>query len=177
MLNTRSVYALNKLDKTSIVYPSVTGEDTFLRCEDFASMEEFEYWKNWSDDNYHKAEVDGWNDSRCLSFEAQRDATAPSAEDIVLISYITAEQEEKQQQMLEQIRKHLTDTQFRRWWRHCVQKVPVIQIAGDEKVAESSVSESISRAKEKIFQKFIGKPYIDPLFFTHSERRITGVLS
>lgn len=124
MFDTRSVYALNKLDKTAIVYPSVTGEDTRLERKDFASEEKFEYWKNWSDDNYHKAETDGWNDSRCLSFEAQKDAPVPSAEDIVLASYITAEQTEWQREVLEQIRKYLTEKQYRRWWQYYIKKIP-----------------------------------------------------
>ena len=41
MFDTRSVYALNKLDKDAIVYPSVTGEDIRLTREDFSSEEEF----------------------------------------------------------------------------------------------------------------------------------------
>lgn len=165
MFDTRSVYALNKLDKTAIVYPSVTGEDTRLKREDFASEEEFEYWKNWSDDNYHKAETDGWNESQCLSFEAQRDTPVPSAEDVVLAVYITTEQAKWQREVLEQIRKYLTEKQYRRWWRHCIRKIPVIQIAKDENVAEPSVSESITQAREKISKIFSGKTLYLPLFF------------
>lgn len=155
MFDTRSVYALNKLDKTAIVYPSVTGEDTHLKREDFASEAEFEYWKNWSDDNYHKAETAGWNDSRCLSFEAQRDTPFPSAEDVALAPYIAADQAERRRRMLEQIRTNLTDKQYRRWWLCCIKKVPVIQIARDEDVAEPSVSESITRAREIISKIFL----------------------
>lgn len=59
MFDTKSVYALNKLDKDAIVYPSVTGEDIRLTREDFSSEEEFLYWKKKSDANYHKTENDG----------------------------------------------------------------------------------------------------------------------
>ena len=71
MLDTQSDYALNKMDKTSIVCPSVTGEHTRLTREDFSSEEEFLYWKEWSDSNYHKIENDDQYDSRCLSLDTQ----------------------------------------------------------------------------------------------------------
>lgn len=164
MFDTRSDYALNKLDKTAIVYPSITGEDTRLKQEDFDSQEEFEHWKNWSDDNYHKAETAGWNDSRCLSFETQRGEPVPSVEDVVLAPYIAAEQMERRRRMLEQIRTRLTEKQYRRWWLHCIMKISVIQIAQDEDVAEPSVSESITRAREIISKIFSETLYLPPSF-------------
>ena len=49
MFNTQSDYALNKLDKEAIVCPSATGVHIRLTREDFASEEEFLYWKELSD--------------------------------------------------------------------------------------------------------------------------------
>ena len=69
MFNTQSDYALNKLDKDAIVCPSATGVHIRLPREDFASEEEFLYWKELSDSDYHKRELAGWNDSRSLSLE------------------------------------------------------------------------------------------------------------
>ena len=86
MLDTQSDYALNKIDKTAIVCPSVTGEHVRLTREDFSSEEEFLRWKSWSDDDYHKIELDGRKDDDCLSFEAQKDTPSPSAENVLLTS-------------------------------------------------------------------------------------------
>ena len=155
MFNTHSDFALNKINKAAIVCPSVTGTPICLTREDFASEEEFIYWKSWSDDDYHKREINGWNDSRCLSFEAQRDTPVPSAEDVVLAPYIAAEQAERRRYLLEQVRGRLTEKQYRRWWLHCIKKIPVIQIAQDEDVAEPSISESITRAREIISKIFL----------------------
>lgn len=161
MFDTRSVYALNKLDKTAIVYPSVTGEDTRLKREDFASEAEFEYWKNWSDDNYHKAETAGWNDSRCLSFEAQRDEPVPSAEEVVLAPYIEAEQRERRRRMLEQIRSHLTKKQYRRLCLYYLEDKTEAEIAVLEGITQQRISKSLisgTKIVERFFQEiFLGR--------------------
>ena len=157
MFDTRSVYALNKLDKTAIVYPSVTGEDTRLKREDFNSEEEFEYWKNWSDDNYHKTETAGWNDSRCLSFEAQRDVPVPSAEDVVLAPYIAAEQVERRRRILDQVRANLTAKQYRRLCLYYLDGKTEAEIAALEGITQQRISKSLisgTKIVEKFFQKF-----------------------
>lgn len=157
MFDTRSVYALNKLDKTAIVYPSVTGEAIRLKREDFDSEAEFEYWKNWSDDNYHKAETAGWNDSRCLSFEAQRDMPVPSAEDAVLAPYITAEQTEHRKHLLEQISGRLTEKQYRRLCLYYLEGKTEAEIAILEGITQQRISKSLisgTKIVEKFFQEF-----------------------
>ena len=139
MLDTRSVYALNKLDKDAIVYPSVTGEDIRLTREDFSSEEEFLCWKKKSDANYHKTENDGQNDSRCLSLDTQRDTPAPSAEDVVFAPYIEAEQRERRRRMLEQVRCSLTSKQYRRLWMYHVDHLSIQEIAAVEKVSPRAI--------------------------------------
>ena len=67
-------FALNRLDKDAIVCQSVTGEHIRLTQEDFASEEEFNHWKAWSDDDYHKIQLAGRNDDDCLSFRRGRTA-------------------------------------------------------------------------------------------------------
>ena len=139
MFDTRSVYALNKLDKDAIVYPSVTGEDIRLTREDFSSEEEFLYWKKKSDANYHKTENDGQNDSRCLSLDTQRDTPAPSAEDVVFAPYIEAEQRERRCGMLEQIRTSLSPKQYRRLCMRHVDRLSVAEIAAIEGVTSRAI--------------------------------------
>lgn len=52
MYSTNSDYAVNKNDPEAIVCRSVTGGNVRLTHEDFASDEEFEKWKHWSDNDY-----------------------------------------------------------------------------------------------------------------------------
>lgn len=150
MLDTQSDYALNKVDKASIVCPSVTGEHIRLTREDFASEEEFERWKNWSDDDYHKIELIGRNDDACLSFEAQWDTPAPSAEEMVLASYTAAEKEIQRRQALEQVKSRLTPKQFRRLWMFHVENLSMKEIAAIEKVSIRAIYTSFEIAKRKL---------------------------
>ena len=157
MFDTRSVYALNKLDKDAIVYPSVTGEDIRLTREDFSSEEEFLYWKKKSDANYHKTENDGQNDSRCLSLDTQRDTQAPSAEDAVFAPYIAAEQAEQRREMLERIRSRLTEKQYRRLRLYYLEDMTEAEIAALEGITQQRISKSIisgTNIVERFFQDF-----------------------
>ena len=53
MFNRKSSYALNKKDASAIVYIDANENIVRLTHEDFASEEEFQKWKSWSDENYH----------------------------------------------------------------------------------------------------------------------------
>ena len=53
MFNRKSSYALNKKDVNAIVYIDANENIIRLTREDFASEEEFQKWKSWSDENYH----------------------------------------------------------------------------------------------------------------------------
>ena len=59
MFDTKSDFALNKLDRDATVCRSVTGIHIRLTREDFASEEEFLRWKVWSDGDYYDTEKDG----------------------------------------------------------------------------------------------------------------------
>lgn len=146
MFDTRSVYALNKLDKDAIVYPSVTGEDIRLTREDFSSEEEFLYWKEKSDANYHKTENDGQNDSRCLSLDTQRDTPTPSAEVIVLERIATAENAAECAARLAKIEGLLTTEQYRRLRLLHIQKLSVEKIASMEGVSIKAIYKSLHKA-------------------------------
>ena len=147
-------YALNRLDQEAIVCQSVTGDPIRLTPDQFSSVEEFERWKAWSDADYHKIQLAGRGDDDCLSFSEQLDAIVPSAEDVFFAPLLREERREKAASLLAQVKAILTETQHRRLWKSCVEKKTVIQIAQEENVTEPSVSESITRAREKIFKKF-----------------------
>ena len=157
MFDTRSVYALNKLDQDAIVYPSVTGEDIRLTREDFSNEEEFLYWKKKSDANYHKTENDGQNDSRCLSLDTQRDTPTSSAEEAVFAPYIAAEQAERRRRILEQIRSRLTEKQYRRLCLYYLEGKTEAEIAALEGITQQRISKSIisgTNIVERYFQEF-----------------------
>lgn len=154
MFDHKSDYALNKMDPDAIVYKSVIGEYIRLTRADFDSEEEFLKSKAWSDEDYHKTETAGQYETRCFMLDERCDAICPSAEEIFFAPYMAAERAEQKRLLLERIRSNLTETQYRRIWKFYVEKIPVTRIAYDEGVSEPSVSESISRAKEKISKIF-----------------------
>lgn len=85
MFNTQSDYALNKLDKEAIVCPSATGVHIRLTREDFASEEDFLYWKKLSDGDYKDIESAGRGYyDYCISLTEARKSTSTSAEDAFL---------------------------------------------------------------------------------------------
>ena len=129
MFDKRSDYALNKLDKEAIVYPSVTGVHIRLTREDFASEEEFLYWKKLSD---------------------------VSTEDAFFVPLMAAEQRERRIALLQKIKDALTETQYRRLWMYCVEEMNETEIAQAEHVGQPRVCRSLCRAKiilKKIFSE------------------------
>lgn len=159
MFDKQSVYALNKVDKDTIVYPSATGEHIRLSRSDFSSDEEFSRWKKWSDEDYRKTEVMGQSDDRCLSLEAHRDTAVPSAEEVVLAPYIAADDAERRQQLREHIRTSLTPTQYRRMCLYHLEGKKETEIAALEGVAQQQISKSLiagAKIVERILEDFLG---------------------
>lgn len=115
MFNTRSGYALNRLDKDAIVSPSATGVHIRLTCEDFASEAELRRWKTLSDNDYKEIESAGRGcDDRCVSLAAARKTTSISAEDAFLLPLLEAEQDEQHNTVLQQLKTMLTERQYHR---------------------------------------------------------------
>lgn len=158
MLDKRCDYALNRLDKAAIVCQSVTGEHIRLTQEDFASEEEFNRWKAWSDEDYHRIQLAGRRDDDCLSFEEQLDTPTPSAEDIFFAPLLMEDQRKKDACLFEQVKAILTEKQYRRLCLYYLDGKGEAEIAELEGVNQSSISRSISSSTklvEKFFKKFI----------------------
>lgn len=156
MFNTRTDFALNKFDKTAIVCQSVSGPNIRLTREDFASEEEFIYWKNWSDSDYKEIDRTGREDDACLSLEDQRSLQVPSAEDVVFAPYIEAEQRERRRRMLKQIRTNLTAKQYRRLYLYYVEgktEVAILEGVGRRRISTSITSGT--KIVEKFFENFL----------------------
>ena len=151
-------FALNRSDKDAIVCQSVTGEHIRLTQEDFASEEEFNHWKAWSDDDYHQIQLAGRNDDDCLSFEDVRDAFSPSAEDVLLAPVMAEEAKKRRKEFLRKLRHNLTETQYRRLCLYYLEGKTEEEIAVIEGVKQQRISKSLIAGKkfvEKIFKEFL----------------------
>ena len=151
-------YALNRLDKGAIVCQSVTGDPIRLTSDQFSSAEEFNRWKAWSDDDYHKIQLAGRDDDDCFSFSEHLDTFAPSAEEVLFAPLEEREREEKKAALLAKVRNMLTDRQFRRLCLYYLGGKTETEIAAMEGVAQQQISKSIRAGKktvEKLFSHFL----------------------
>ena len=57
MFIAKTDYTLNRKNKGAIVCKTAVDSYVLLKQEDFASEEEFEKWKAWSDEDYHISEL------------------------------------------------------------------------------------------------------------------------
>ncbi len=157
MFESKSDYALNKLDPEAIVCKSVTGVHIRLTREDFSSEEEFRRWKKLSDGDYKDRESAGRGFyDYCVSLGEAWNTTGVSAEDVLLASLLKAEREEQRAALLQQVKSILTETQYRRLQMYCVNNMTVEEIAASEHIAHQNVSKSIRAAWAKI-NKFLEK--------------------
>ena len=137
MFNRKSSYVLNKKDPDAIVYMDANEVIVRLTREDFASEEEFLKWKALSDEDYHVSEKEAHvyaNHTLALDELSEEAASIPAVEVC--------------------IRKHLTDTQFRRVWMYFVDGMTVDEIGAAEGVSHQNISKSIGAAMKKIKKLF-----------------------
>ncbi len=157
MFDRRSLYALNKKDPDAIVYLDADGNLVRLVREDFASDEEFQKWKAWSDADFHYEEKDGHvfsNHVRSLNGLHETKAIAPSPEVMMLEKNDQQERERLRSALMKGLDDCLTPTQRRRLWLYCIEGMTEDEIALAENVRQQSISECIMAAKEKI-KKFM----------------------
>lgn len=158
MFDKKSDYALNKRDKDSILYISVTGPVRLTRA-DFPSEAEFLRWKCWSDGDYCAIEKAGrsfYDNSIPLDDQLDGVGAVLSVEDVLILSLEEMEAEAKRAQrcteLLEQIKRRLTEKQFRRLWLYHVEKLSEREIAALEGVGQQRISKSLIASK-KILEK------------------------
>lgn len=151
MFNTKSDYAINKIDPDAIVCRSVTGEAVRITREDFASDEEFEVWKQWSDTDYHCAEC------RDRAYDDRKSAISTTlyleAQDTDWLTIeLNAVEQVQRTQLIERMRGFLTDTQFKRLWQRYAEGRELADIAATEDVSVTAVASSIERAVKRVRQ-------------------------
>ena len=160
MFDPKSDYALNKMDPEAIVYIDSRGTLIRLTVENFASPEEFQRWKEWSDGDYHKIDNAGVTFSkRTLSLHglSEQVMAVQSPEELLIMLQEQQEREELRRLLMEGVDSCLTQSQRRRLWLYCVDGLSEEAIALAENVRQQSISECLSRAKENL-KKFLTSP-------------------
>lgn len=164
MFDRKSDFALNKKDPDAIVCKSSTGVHIRLTRLDFASPEEFEKWKRWSDEDYHSTEkADHVYSNHTVPVDklVEVSITVISPEDELMEVFSRQEREDLYRRLEAGLETRLTPTQRRRLWMYCVDGLSVEEIAGVEQKRHQSISECLQAAKEKIrkfFEKYPAKP-------------------
>ena len=153
MFDPKSDYALNKMAPEAIVYKDAAGEVTRLTLADFSSLEEFQQWKAWSDENYHdieKASHVYYNHTRSLHGLSEKAIAVQAPEDAMMEAQEQQERQELRRMLMEGLDRCLTPTQRRRLWLYCVDGLTVRQIAEIEKASFQSVDKAVMAAKRKM---------------------------
>ena len=157
MFNRKSSYALNKKDPNAIVYMDANEAIIRLTREDFASEEEFLKWKSLSDADYHASEKEDHvyaNHTLALDELSEEAASIPAADVCMEQAHDRAEAIHRSVRKVTQMRKHLTDTQFRRVWMYFVDGMTIDEIGKVEGVSHQAISLNITAAIRKIKKYF-----------------------
>ena len=157
MFNRKSSYALNKKDPNAIVY--MDANDTIIRLtrKDFASEEEFQKWKSWSDQNYHTEDnrdvVEGKH-NMSIDDLSESALSIPAIDVVMDHQHEKAERRKMASATVSRIRDKLTETQFRRLWMYFVDGMTIDEIGGKEGVSHQAISLSITTTIRKIKKYF-----------------------
>lgn len=165
MFDNDNLYVLNKKDRNALVYRDSMGNISRLTRNMFDSDEEFEYWKKWSDADYHDEEKEHhiFSDKTLyIDGMPEEAATADSPEDTFFFSLSESEKEELRNFFMVNYFSQLTRIQKRRMWLYFVEGKTVREIAALEGTAYRTVSESISAGKNKFLRIFKKHPHKMP---------------
>jgi RNA polymerase sigma factor (sigma-70 family) len=153
MFNRKSSYALNKKDASAIVYIDANDNIIRLTREDFASEEEFQKWKSWSDENYHTEDnrdvVEGKH-KMSIDDLAEAALAIPAIDVVMEHQHERVEKRRQASAMVSQIKDKLTETQFRRLWMYFVDGMTIDEIGEIEGISHQNISKSIGAAMKKI---------------------------
>lgn len=157
MFNRKSSYALNKKDASAIVYIDANENIIRLIREDFASEEEFQKWKSWSDENYHtedKRDVVEGKHNMSIDDLSEAALAVPAIDVVMDRQHERAEKRRQASVMVAQIKDKLTETQFRRVWMYFVDGMTIDEIGEIEGISHQNISKSIGAAMKKIKKLF-----------------------
>ena len=157
MFNRKSSYALNKKDPNAIVYMDANEAIIRLTREDFASEKEFLKWNALSDEDYHASEKEAHvyaKHTLALDELSEEAASIPAVDVSIEQAHDRADPIHRSVRNVTQIRKHLTDTQFRRVWMYFVDGMTIDEIGKVEGVSHQAISLNITAAIRKIKKYF-----------------------
>ena len=160
-----SSYAANKYSK-NIVYNSEVSGNTAITLEEFLKSDptlteaDFEFWKNWSDQNYLEESrgdnKQSWKAVSLFNLEYILDSTQLSLEEMV-------EDKTMEGLVLQTLKQTvavllsdsvLTETMKVRFEMFYIQGMRVIEIAEAQGVDEKAVRKSLERIKAKLIKVF-----------------------
>lgn len=160
-----SSYAANKYSK-DIVYNSEVSGSTAITLEDFLKSDpslteaDFEFWKNWSDQNYLEESrgdnKQSWKAVSLSNLEYILDSTQLSLEEMV-------EDKTMEGLVLQTLKQTvavllsdsvLTETMRVRFEMFYIQEMRVVEIAEAQDVDEKAVRKSLKLIKEKLTKVF-----------------------
>lgn len=156
MFDRKSDFALNKKDPDAIVCKSSTGVHIRLTRLDFASPEEFEKWKRWSDEDYHSTEkADHVYSNHTVPVDklVEVSITVISPEDELMEVFSRQEREDLYRRLEAGLETRLTPAQRRRLWMY-LEGTTETQIAETENVCQQSISECLQAAIKKLKKFF-----------------------
>ena len=149
-----TLYALNKADPDAIIFADAEKGFVHITRADCTTEEEFRFWKNWYDASLQEEETERRRHcNHTVALNEDIDATNESPEDMLIALSDKAAYDHECTKRLAQIRHLLTETQFRRFWKHKVMGMTEEQIAEDEKVGQRRISTSVTDAQKKL-EKF-----------------------
>lgn len=158
----QSDYAKNKYS-SNIVYAGsdetieITLEQ-FLKENPGMTEEDFNFWKNWSDEDYYITDRKDTNEAKHTvsihSIEATELVSIPSAEEIVIEKLSRESEKVYTMKDAEVVLSKLTDIQRRRFLMYEVYGMTFREIAHIEGVDHMAIIRSVEYAKRKI-KKFL----------------------
>lgn len=146
----------NKMDPAAIVYRDDTGSVTRLTAEDFNSKEEFDAWKQWSDEDYHrqaKSDRAYYDHTVSVSPEQIQQESVCSSVGTDSDTASQARKTGRKAVTFSKVKHILTRKQFRRFYLYYIKGMSQEDIAKKEKVSQASVCESIAAAERKLADK------------------------
>ena len=160
-----SSYAANKYSKDIVYNSEVSGStaitlEGFLKSDPTLTEADFEFWKNWSDQNYLEESrgdnKQSWKAVSLFNLEYILDSTQLSLEEMV-------EDKTMEGLVLQTLKQTvavllsdsvLTETMKVRFEMFYIQGMRVIEIAGTQGVDEKAVRKSLERIKAKLIKVF-----------------------
>lgn len=153
MKHTTSIYVRNKQDPEAIIYLGNDGSTIRLTREDFGSEEEFNRWKEWSDQQYKdegKRERAYLDRKVSLMDRDQPSDYSTGTEDLLFEQMNRLSHQAAADACVHHIREILTVRQYRRLWLYGVLGMTEEEIARMENVSHQAISKSLRAAMQRV---------------------------